>query len=84
MVFKTVRNAIGYWLTIRKFRKFQQDVVEAPDRETYTDTAIANQSAEEFEDMELYHATSGGEKALARKDRDETIRKGAHLRRPRE
>ena len=29
--------------------------------------------------MELYHATSGGEKALARKVRDETIRKSAHL-----
>lgn len=77
--FKTIRNAIGYWLTIRKFRKIQQEVVEAPDRETYTDMAVAKPNAHEFEDMELYHATSGGEKALARKKRDETIRKDAHL-----
>jgi hypothetical protein len=77
--FKTVRNAIGYWLTIRKFRKFQQEVVEAPDREIYTDIAIADTGAREFEEMELYHATSGGEKALARKVRDETIRKSAHM-----
>jgi len=32
---------------------------------------------DEFERMELYHATSGGEAALARKRRDDTIRAGS-------
>ena len=76
-VFKTLRNAVGYWLTIRKFDRFMKEAIEAPDREAYADMAVAPQSAEEFEDMALYHATTGGEAALARRKRDEAIRKGA-------
>ena len=75
---KTLRNALGYWLTIRKFDRFMREAIEAPDRLTYADIAVAPQSAEEFEDMALYQATSGGGAALARKKRDEAIRKGAH------
>ena len=40
------------------------------------DPAITPERNEDFEDLALYHATSGGESALARKRRDETIRKG--------
>jgi hypothetical protein len=75
--FGTVGKAIGYWRTIKKFRKMQQDAVEAPDRESYTDVAIASHGAKEFEEMALYHATKGGESALARKRRDEAIRQGS-------
>ena len=74
--FGTLRKAVGYWLTIRKFRKFQKEVVEAPDRELYTDAAVAAND-KEFEEMALYNATAGGGGALARRRRDQAIRKGA-------
>ena len=50
----------------------------APDRWTYTDLAIAPPRADEFEALDLYHATSGGEAALARKRRDDAIRNSKH------
>ena len=40
----------------------------------FSDIAIAPPEANEFEALELYHATSGGEAALARKRRDDIIR----------
>lgn len=49
----------------------------APDRWTYSDLAITPQQPEEFEALDLYHATSGGEAALARKRRDAAIIAGA-------
>ena len=54
------------------------EVLAAPDRWTYSDLAIAPPQADEFEALDLYHATSGGEAALARKCRDEAIRAGTH------
>ena len=39
---------------------------------TYSDVAIAPPERDEFEKLELYHATSGGEAALARKRRDDS------------
>jgi hypothetical protein len=48
--------------------------LEAPDRLTYNDLAIAPPTSGEFENLDLYHATSGGEAALARKRRDDEIR----------
>jgi hypothetical protein len=62
-----------YWRTMRMMKQVQA----APDRWTYTDLAIAPPRADEFETLDLYHATSGGEAALARKRRDEVIRAGA-------
>ncbi len=50
------------------------EVLAAPDRWTYSDLAIAPPQADEFEALDLYHATNGGEAALARKRRDEAIR----------
>jgi hypothetical protein len=75
--FETVRKAVGYWRTVRKFDRFMHDAMAAPDREAYTDVAVARNGEQEFEEMALYHATTGGEAALARKKRDETIRKQA-------
>ena len=54
------------------------EVLAAPDRWTYTDLAIAPPQGDEFETLDLYHATSGGEAALARKRRDDAIRGSAH------
>ena len=46
---------------------------------TYTDLAIAPPREDEFEELDLYHATSGGEAALARKRRDDVNRAhGSH------
>ena len=36
------------------------------------------QRRDEFEALDLYHATSGGEAALARKYRNDAIREGTH------
>jgi hypothetical protein len=44
------------------------------DRWAYTDLAIAPPKMDEFDTLDLYHATAGGEAALARKYRHEDIR----------
>jgi hypothetical protein len=49
-------------------------VETAPDRWSYSDTAIAPLRENELESLELYHATAGGEAALARKRRGDAIR----------
>jgi hypothetical protein len=54
------------------------EVLAAPNRWTYTDLAIAAPRDDEFEALDLYHATAGGEAALARMHRDDAIRKSAH------
>jgi hypothetical protein len=52
--------------------------LKASDRWTYSDLAIAPPKADEFETLEMYHATAGGEAALARKYRDDNIRTHGH------
>jgi hypothetical protein len=51
----------------------------APDRWTYSDLAIARQD-DELEVLDLFHATDGGEQAVARKRRDDAIRVGVRAR----
>jgi hypothetical protein len=63
-----------YWTLFRQYKSILKEVVESPDRSTYSDLAIAPPLASEFEDLDLYHATGGGEAALARKRRDDEIR----------
>jgi len=55
-------------------RRILKEVLEAPDRWTYSDLAIAPPRDDEFEALELYHATTGGEAALARKKLGDSIR----------
>jgi hypothetical protein len=52
--------------------------MSAPDRYSYADTAIAPPKSDEFESLDIYHATRGGEDALARKRRDDAIRAGSY------
>ena len=40
---------------------------------------MEEQITDEFERLSLYHETTGGEAALARKRRDDTIRAGGHV-----
>jgi hypothetical protein len=73
---ETVIKMWRYWTVYRQCRAMLDEALTAPDRWTYTDIAIAPPGAEEFETLDLYHATSGGEAALARKRRDDAIRTG--------
>jgi hypothetical protein len=63
-----------YWSVYRECKSILDEVLAAPDRRTYTDLAIAPPGADEFQTLDLYHATAGGEGALARKYRDDAIR----------
>ena len=74
MVRESLRKLGGYLSTILQFRTIMKEVRDAPDRASYTDVAITPQETQEFEELSLYHATTGGEAALARKRRDEAIR----------
>jgi hypothetical protein len=67
-----------YWSVYRQCKSILDEVLAAPNRWTYTDLAIAPPRDDEFEALDLYHATAGGEAALARKHRDDAIRKSAH------
>ena len=55
-------------------RRLLKEALDAPDRYAYSDLAIAPPRSDEFEQLELYHATSGGEAALARKKLGDDIR----------
>ena len=71
-----VVKARGYWSTYRRFKAIMNEVRNAPDRATYTDLAIAPPKDQDFDTLDLYHATSGGEAALARTRRDDATRAG--------
>jgi hypothetical protein len=69
-----VRKAWRYWSVYRRCKSILGEVLAAPDRRTYTDLSITAPGEEEFDNLDLYHATSGGEAALARMRRDDTLR----------
>ncbi|MEJ8574052.1 radical SAM protein [Microbaculum marinum] len=71
---ETVSKAVGYFRVYRRTKKMLDAALKAPDRWTYTDLAIAPPEADEFEALDLYHATTGGEEALARKRSGDEIR----------
>ena len=58
----------------RKCKAILNEVLAAPDRYTYTDLAIAKPDEREFENLELYRDTRGGEDAVRRKQREDIIR----------
>jgi hypothetical protein len=71
---ETATKVWHYFWLIRECWQIRKDVSIAPDRERYTDIAIAPAAEEDAETLHLYHATSGGEAALARQRRHEAIR----------
>jgi hypothetical protein len=80
-------TAVKLWHYLSVYRECKailNDVLAAPDRWTYSDLAIAPPGADEFESLDLYHATAGSAAALARKHRSDAIRQGtaANLRLP--
>ena len=77
--FETLTKMWGYWRIWREFKAMLEEAEGAPDRWTYSDLAITAPQADEFEQLALYHETSGGEAALARKRRDDSIRTTGHV-----
>ena len=69
-----VTKAWGYLRFFLRVRAIMKDVLEAPDRATYSDIAIEPPREDEFEQLSLYTATSGGEAALKRKALGDSIR----------
>jgi hypothetical protein len=77
-LWESARKLRGYWSTYRLFRRIREEVKADPNRWSYTDVAIAPPQEDEFDALDLYHATRGGEAALARKQRADAIRAGVH------
>ena len=71
---ETVVKAWRYLGVYRSAMRTLKQVLRAPDRWTYTDLAIAPPRADELDTLDLYHATSGGEAAVARVRRDDVAR----------
>ena len=70
----TAAKLLGYARLIREFRAIRASVMAAPDRWTYMDAAIAPPDEDDDSAISLYHATNGGEAALARQRRQDEIR----------
>jgi hypothetical protein len=71
---ETAVKAWRYWKVWREARAMLKEVPVAPDRATYADLAITPPEAEEYDTLDLYHATRGGEEALAKKRRTDALR----------
>jgi Radical SAM superfamily len=72
--YEIVTKVWNYSRFFLRTRSILKEVLEAPDRSTYSDLAIEPPRDDEFEQLSLYHATSGGEAALARKALGDSIR----------
>jgi hypothetical protein len=70
------RKLRGYWSIYRRFRAIKNAVKADPERASYRDTATTLLHENEAESLDLFHATRGGEAALARRHRDDAIRAG--------
>jgi hypothetical protein len=67
---ETVTKAWHYLTIYRDSMRTLRQVLCAPDRWTYTDLAIAPPGEDDLDTLDLYHATSGGESAVARVRRE--------------
>jgi hypothetical protein len=72
--FETARKILHLRSVFKEFENLERDVAAAPDRYEYRDLATTPADKTEFDTLELYHATRGGEDALARKRLGDTIR----------
>ncbi|MGB6913179.1 MAG: radical SAM protein [Pseudolabrys sp.] len=78
-VWESVSKVWSYVRMYRRLKAILDEALTAPDRWTYKDVAITPPEQDEFERLSLYHETTGGEAALARKWRDDVIRAGGHV-----
>jgi hypothetical protein len=73
------QKSLDYVRMYRRLKAILNEALAAPDRWTYRDVAITPPDKDEFERLSLYHETTGGVAALARKRRDDVIRAGGHV-----
>jgi hypothetical protein len=71
---ETAVKAWHYMAVYRDAMRTLRHGLRAPDRWTYTDLAIAPPHADELDTLDLCHATSGGEAAVARERREAAAR----------
>jgi hypothetical protein len=69
-----VGKAWGYWAVYRQHKKILKECLQAPDRWTYSDLAIAPSRDEELDTLELFKATRGGDTAVAKKRQEDWSR----------
>jgi hypothetical protein len=81
-VAETAKKARRYWSLYRDWRRIRREVSADPARYAYTDLAISPPQEDELDTLDLYHATSGGEAALARQRRHDAIRARAETATP--
>ncbi len=62
------------WRFYRQCTGILKEVLAAPDRYSYTDLAIEKPDTQEFERLDLYHETRGGEDAVRRRRHDDANR----------
>jgi hypothetical protein len=67
-------KAAGYWSVYRRAKRILKETLAAPDRWAYSDLSIAPPETDGFDHLDLYHRTSSGKAALARKRRDDALR----------
>jgi hypothetical protein len=71
---ETAAKAWGYLKVYRQSKAILKKVISDPERWNYRDVAITEPEELEFDSLDLYHATDGGEGALARKRREDASR----------
>jgi len=69
-----VAKSWRYWRVYREAKAIYRDVMRAADRWSYTDLSLTPPDEAEFDALDLYRATNGGEAAVARKRREDTRR----------
>ena len=67
-------KAWNYWSVFRRTQRILKETLAAPDRGAYSDLSITPPEADEFDHLDLYCLTSGGEAARTRKRRDDMLR----------
>ena len=67
-------KAWNYWSVFRRTQRILKETLAASDRGAYSDLSITPPEADEFDHLDLYRLTSGGEAARARKRRDDMLR----------
>jgi hypothetical protein len=70
----TLAKCYKYFRVYLDTKRTLKSVLSAPDRWAYRDLAITPPADAEDDELDLYHATGGGEAALARQRRDDANR----------
>jgi Radical SAM superfamily len=70
----TLAKLWKYWRVYQEAMGIQKQVLNAPDRLTWRDLAITPPDDAENDGLDLYHATRGGEEALAKQRREDESR----------